>query len=46
MRRAINCQRTIVGQIAREIDRKANAMDQAVRDALNDVLGKARSIVA
>ena len=46
MRRAIKRQRTIVGRLAREIDRKASAMGQAVRDALNEVLDKAQRIVA
>lgn len=42
MRRAIKRQRTIVGRLAREIDRKASAIGQAVREALDEVLGKAR----
>src|SRR5690606_22969242 len=46
MRRAIKRQRTIVGRLAREIDRKASAIGQAVREALNEVLGKAQRIVA
>ena len=46
MRRAIKRQRTIVGRLAREIDRKASALGQAVRDALAEVLDKAQRIVA
>lgn len=46
MRRAIKRQCTIVGRLAREIDRKASAMGQAVRDALAEVLEKAQRIVA
>lgn len=46
MRRAIKRQRTIVGRLAREIDRKANAIGQAVREALDEVLGKAQRIGA
>ncbi|WP_233574805.1 IS5 family transposase [Pusillimonas sp. NJUB218] len=46
MRRAIKRQRTIVGRLAREIDRKASAMGQAVREALDEVLGKAQRIGA
>ncbi len=46
MRRAIKRQRTIVGRLARELDRKASAIGQAVREALDEVLGKAQRIVA
>src|SRR5690554_2941900 len=46
MRRAIKRQRTIVGRLAREIDRKASAIGQAVREALDEVLGKAQRIGA
>ena len=46
MRRAIKRQCTIVGRLAREIDRKARALGQAVRDALAEVLEKAQRIVA
>ena len=44
MRRAIKRQRTIVGRLAREVDRKANVLGQAVRSALEEVLGKAQRI--
>jgi IS5 family transposase len=46
MRRAIKRQRTIVGRLQREIDRKASAIGAAVRDALGETLNKARRIVA
>lgn len=46
MRRAIKRQRTIVGRLVREIDRKASAMGQAVRDTLHEVLAKAQRIAA
>src|SRR5690606_32354763 len=46
MRRVIKRQRTIVGRLAREIDRKASAIGQAVREALDEVLGKAQRIGA
>ncbi len=45
MRRAIERQRTIVGRLHREIDRKASAIGQAVREALGETLNKARRIV-
>lgn len=45
MRRAIKRQRTIVGRLQREIDRKASAIGQAVREALAETLNKARRIV-
>jgi IS5 family transposase len=45
MRRAIKRQRTIVGRLHREIDRKASAIGQAVREALGETLNKARRIV-
>jgi len=44
MHRAIKRQRTIVGRLAREVDRKANVLGQAVRSALDEVLGKVQRI--
>ena len=46
MRRAIKRQRTIVGRLQREVDRKASAIGAAVRHALAETLNKARRIVA
>jgi IS5 family transposase len=46
MRRAIKRQRTIVGRLQREIDRKASAIAVAVRQALSDALSKAARINA
>ena len=46
MRRAIKRQRTIVGRLSREMDRKANMLGQAVRAALGEVLNKANRIAA
>lgn len=46
MRRAIKRQRTIVGRLQREIDRKASAIGAAVRQALGENLSKAARIVA
>lgn len=46
MRRAIGRQRTIVGRLQREIDRKASAIGAAVRQALGESLDKAMRIVA
>ena len=46
MRRAIKRQRTIVGRLAREVDRKANVLGQAVRSALDEVINKAQRIAA
>jgi IS5 family transposase len=46
MRRAIKRQRTIVGRLQREIERKASAIGAAVREALAQTLNKARRIVA
>ena len=46
MRRAIKRQRTIVGRLQREIDRKASAIGQAVREALAKTLNKARRMVS
>jgi IS5 family transposase len=46
MRRVIKRQRTVVGRLEREIDRKANAIGQAVREALAQTLNKAQRIVA
>ncbi len=45
MRRAIKRQRTIVGRLQREVERKASAIGQAVREALGETLNKARRIV-
>lgn len=45
MRRAIKRQRTIVGRLQREVDRKASAIGQAVREALAETLNKAQRIV-
>lgn len=46
MGRAIKRQRTIVARIARQIERGASTLAQAVRDALQSSLAKARQIVA
>jgi hypothetical protein len=46
MGRAIKRQRTIVARIACQMERGANALSQAVRDALQGSLAKARQIVA
>ena len=46
MRRAIKRQRTIVGRLQREVDRKASAIGMAVREALGETLNKAHRIVA
>lgn len=46
MARAIKRQRTIVSRIARQMERGANMLNQAVRDALQGTLAKARQIVA
>lgn len=46
MRRAIKRQRTIVGRLQREIERKASAIGAAVRQALGQTLDKAARIVA
>lgn len=46
MRRAIQRQRTIVGRLQREIDRKASAIGQAVRQMLAGALSKAERIAA
>jgi IS5 family transposase len=46
MGRAIKRQRTIVARIARQMERGASALTQAVRDALQGSLAKARQIVA
>jgi transposase, IS5 family len=45
MRRAIKRQRTVVGRLQREIDRKASAIGAAVREALGETLNKAHRIV-
>ena len=45
MRRAIKRQRTIVGRLQREVERKASAIGAAVREALGETLNKARRIV-
>ena len=46
MGRVIKRQRTIVGRLQREIDRKASAIGAAVREALAETLNKAQRIVA
>ena len=46
MRRTIKRQGTIVGRLAREIERKASALTQASRLALGESIAKARRIVA
>jgi hypothetical protein len=46
MRRAIKRQRTIVGRLQREIDRKASAIGAAVRQAMGETLDKAARIVS
>lgn len=43
-RRAINRQRTIVGRLQRESERKASAIGQAVREALSAPLAKAQQL--
>ena len=45
MRRAIKRQRTIVGRLQREIERKASAIGAAVREAMGETLNKAHRIV-
>jgi IS5 family transposase len=45
MKRVIKRQRTIVGRLQREVDRKAGAIGAAVRQALAETLNKARRIV-
>jgi IS5 family transposase len=45
MKRAIKRQRTIVGRLQREVDRKASAIGAAVRQTLQETLTKARRIV-
>ena len=46
MKRAIKRQRTIVGRLQREIERKASAIGAAVREAMGDTLNKAARIAA
>lgn len=46
MKRAIKRQRTIVGRLCREIERKASAIGAAVREALGETLDKASRIAA
>ena len=46
MRRAIRRQATIVGRLAREIDRKSEPLVQAVRQALGEMTSKARRLMA
>ena len=46
MRRAIKRQRTIVGRLQREIERKTSAIGAAVREALGEALSKAARINA
>jgi len=45
MHRTIRRQRTIVGRLQREVDRKASAIGAAVRQTLQETLTKARRIV-
>ena len=45
MKRAIKRQRTIVGRLQREVERKASAIGAAVRQALGETLDKAARIV-
>jgi transposase, IS5 family len=42
MNRAIKRQRTIVGRLQREVDRKASAIGAAVREAMGETLNKAQ----
>jgi transposase, IS5 family len=46
MKRAIKRQRTIVGRLQREIERKASAIGAAMREALGETLNKASRIAA
>ncbi len=46
MRRVIRRQRTIVGRLAREIERKASTLALAVREALSEIVDKATRIAA
>jgi IS5 family transposase len=46
MKHAIKRQRTIVGRLQREIERKASAIGAAVQEALGDTLNKAKRIWA
>lgn len=46
MRRSIKRQRTIVGRLCRELERKADALGQSVRQALSETLNKAARIQA
>jgi transposase, IS5 family len=46
MRRAIKRQRTIVGRLQREVERKASAIGAALRQALGETLNKAHRIWA
>jgi len=46
MKSAIKRQRTIVGKLQREIERKASAIGAAVQEALGDTLNKAKRIWA
>jgi len=45
MKRAIKRQRTLVGRLQREVERKASALGAAVRQTLDEVLHKAQRIV-
>ena len=45
MHRTIQRQRIIVGRLQREIERKVTVLSQAVKEALNPALAKARQIV-
>jgi IS5 family transposase len=44
MRRVIKRQSTVVGRLGREIDRKASALSEAVRHALDGAIAKAKRI--
>ena len=44
MRRVIKRQSTVVGRLVREIDRKASALSEAVRHALDGAIAKAKRI--
>jgi IS5 family transposase len=44
MRRVIKRQRTVLGRLVREIERKASVLSTAVREALDGALGKAQRI--
>lgn len=46
MCRTIECQRSIVGRLQRELDRGATSIGSAVYEALSEALNKTRRIVA